>query len=74
MQPDTHQIVKDLVEKKGKPIGSLMGYSVFNDLGLSTQIPAFLRIATKRGKKAITRGIYRISFVKQDNAITKENI
>lgn len=74
LQPDTYQIVKDLIDKNGKPIGYLTGYSVFNDLGLTTQVPASLRIATKREKKAITRGIYRISFVKQENTITKENI
>jgi predicted transcriptional regulator of viral defense system len=74
LQPDTYQIVKDLIEKNGMPIGYLTGYSVFNDWGLTTQIPASLRIATKREKKAITRGIYRISFVKQENTITKENI
>ncbi len=74
LQPDTYQIVKDLIEKNGKTIGYLTGYSVFNDLGLTTQFSASLRIATKKEKKAITRGIYRISFVKQENTITKENI
>lgn len=74
LQPDTYQIVKDLIEKNGKPIGYLTGYSVFNDLGLTTQVPASLRIATRKEKKSITRGIYRISFVKQENTITKENI
>jgi predicted transcriptional regulator of viral defense system len=74
LHPDTYQIVKDLIEKNGKTIGYLTGYSVFNDLGLTTQIPASLRIATKKEKKSITRGIYRISFVKQENTITKENI
>ena len=74
LQPDTYQIVKDLIEKNGKPIGYLTGYSVFNNLGLTTQVPASLRIATRREKKAITRGIYRINFVKQENTITKENI
>lgn len=72
--PDTYQIVKDLIEKNGKPIGYLTGYSIFNDFGLTTQVPASLRIATRKEKKAITRGFYRISFVKQDNTITKENI
>jgi hypothetical protein len=74
LQPDVYQIVKDLIEKNGKPIGYLTGYSVFNNLGLTTQVPASLRIACKREKKAIIRGIYRISFVKQENTITKENI
>lgn len=74
LQPDTYQIVKDLIEKNGKPIGYLTGYSVFNDLGLTTQVPSSLRIATRKEKKTITRGIYRISFIKQENTITKENI
>ncbi len=74
LQPDTYQIVKDLIDKNGKTIGYLTGYSVFNNLGLTTQVPASLRIATKKEKKAIKRGIYRISFVKQENTITKENI
>ncbi len=74
LQPDTYQVVKDLIGKNGKTIGYLTGYSVFNDLGLTTQIPASLRIASKKEKKSITRGIYRISFVKQENTITKENI
>ena len=59
LQPDTYQIVKDLIDKNGKTIGYLTGYSVFNDLGLTTQVPASLRIATKKEKKAIKRGIYR---------------
>jgi len=74
LPPDTYQVVKDLIEKNGKTIGYLTGYSVFNDLGLTTQLPATLQIATANEKKAITRGVYRISFVKQQNTITKENI
>lgn len=74
LPPDTYQIVKDLLEKNGKIIGYLTGYTAFNDLGLTTQIPATLQIGTRREKKAITRNIYQIRFVKQENIITKENI
>ena len=74
LQPDTYQIVKDLIEKNGKTIGYLTGFSIFNDLGLTTQVPASLKIATQKEKKVVVRGIYRISFVKQSNTITKENI
>lgn len=55
-------------------IGYLTGYAAFNDLGLTTQVPATLQIGTRKEKKAIVRGIYRIRFVKQENTITKENI
>jgi hypothetical protein len=74
LPPDTYQTVKDLLEKDGKQIGYITGYSVFNDLMLTTQVPAILQIGTRREKKAIVRGIYRIRFVLQSNTITKENI
>jgi hypothetical protein len=71
---DTYQTVKDLLEKDGKMIGYLTGYSSFNDLMLTTQVPAVLQIGMRREKKALVRGIYRIRFVRQENTITKENI
>jgi hypothetical protein len=74
LPPDTYQTVKDLIEKEGKIIGYLTGYAAFNDLGLTTQIPSTLQIGTRKEKKALVRGIYRIRFVKQENTITKENI
>jgi hypothetical protein len=74
LPPDTYQVVKDLIEKNGKMIGYLTGYAAFNDLGLTTQVPVTLQIGTRKEKKAIVRGIYRIRFVKQENTITKENI
>ncbi|GHT72255.1 hypothetical protein AGMMS50262_00380 [Bacteroidia bacterium] len=74
LPPDTFQTVKDLIEKNGKPIGYLTGYSLFNKFGLTTQAPVTLQIAMQKVKKAITRGNYRIGFVIQPNTITKENI
>ncbi|KAA6318511.1 hypothetical protein EZS27_031489 [termite gut metagenome] len=74
LPPNTYQTVKDLIEKEGKIIGYLTGYAAFNDLGLTTQIPATLQIGTRKEKKALVRGIYRIRFVKQENTITKDNI
>jgi hypothetical protein len=55
-------------------IGYLTGYSAFNDLMLTTQVPAVLQIGMRREKKALVRGIYRISFIRQENTITKETI
>ncbi|MDR1678640.1 MAG: DUF6088 family protein [Prevotellaceae bacterium] len=74
LPPDTYQTVKDLLAQDGKLIGYITGYSVFNDLELTTQVPAILQIGMRREKKALVRGIYRISFIRQENAITKENI
>ena len=72
LPPDTFQTVKDLLEKNSKITGYLTGYSIFNQLGLTTQIPAMLQIATRKEKKIVTRGNYRISFIIQQNTITKD--
>ena len=72
LQP--YQVVKNLLEKNGKLIGYITGYSIFNDLLLTTPVPAILQIGTLREKKAIVRNMYRIHFVKQENVITKDNI
>lgn len=74
LPPDTYQTVKDLLMKDNKMIGYITGYSVFNDLMLTTQTPAILQIGTRKEKKAIVRGLYHIHFIKQENIITKENI
>ncbi|MDR2929159.1 MAG: DUF6088 family protein [Cytophagaceae bacterium] len=74
LSPDTYQTVKDLLVQDGKLIGYITGYSVFNDLELTTQVSAVLQIGMRREKKALMRGTYRISFIRQENSITKENI
>jgi len=74
LPPNTYQIVKDLIQKDGKLIGYITGYSAFNDFALTTQVSAILEIGMRKEKKAIVRGIYRIRFIRQENTITKENI
>jgi predicted phosphatase len=72
--PDSYQIVKDLLEENGKPIGYITGYQIFNELRLTTQVSAILQIGTIKDKKSMKRSYYRIKFVKQWNTITKKNI
>ncbi|MDR2147654.1 MAG: DUF6088 family protein [Tannerella sp.] len=74
LPPNNYQLVKDLLEKNGKIIGYLTGYTAFNELGLTTQVPFALQIGVINEKKAIKRKFYRINFIKQQNKITKENI
>ncbi len=62
LPPDTYQVVKDLIQKNGKIIGYITGYSAFNDFALTTQVSAILEIGMRKEKKAIVRGIYRIRF------------
>ena len=41
--PSSYQIVKDLLEENGKQIGYIIGYLIFNELGLTTQVSAIFR-------------------------------
>ena len=72
--PDTYQVVKDLLQKERKVIGYLTGFSIFNSLFLTTQVSNTIQIGCNNEKKAITRGIYKIRFIKQPNKITEDNI
>ncbi len=74
LKPDIYQVVKDLLEKDGKILGYITGYSIYSQLGLTTQVYNTIQIGVNREKKATKRGMYKIKFIKQPNTITKENI
>src|SRR5690606_23965935 len=69
-----YQLVKDLVEEDGKPIGYLTGFSIYNQLGLTTQVSNTIQIGKNEVRPRLKRERYTISFIKQKNTITKDNI
>jgi hypothetical protein len=74
LQPNQAQVVKDLLEENGKIIGYLTGYSIYNQLGLTTQVSNTIQIGKNEVRPGFKRERYTISFIKQKNTITKENI
>lgn len=74
LQPNQNQIVKDLLESDGKLIGYLTGYSIYNQLGLTTQISNTIQIGRNEMRPSLKRERYIISFIRQKNTITKDNI
>lgn len=75
IKPNLQEIVKDLIyDKDGKPTGYLTGYSVWNDMGMTTQVPSVIMIASNIRRNPTKRGMYAIKFVFQPIAVTKENI
>jgi hypothetical protein len=74
LEPNQYQIVKDLLEKRGKIVGYLTGYSIYNQLGLSTQVSNTIQIGKNEIRSSFKRKRFTISFIKQKNIITKENI
>lgn len=74
LQPDQYQVVKDLLEENGKVVGYLTGYSIYNQLGLTTQLSNTIQIGKNEVRPSFKRERYTISFIRQKNIITKENI
>jgi Family of unknown function (DUF6088) len=74
LQPNQAQVVKDLLEEDGKITGYLTGYSVYNQLGLTTQVSNTIQIGKNQIRPNFKRERYTISFIKQKNIITKESI
>lgn len=74
LAPPQYQVVKDLLEEDGKIIGYLTGYSIYNRLGLTTQVSNLIQVGSNKVRPALKRERYTISFIRQQNTITKENI
>lgn len=74
LPPNQDQVIKDLLEENGKITGYLTGYSIYNQLGLTTQVSNTLQIGKNQIRPNFKRDRFTISFVKQKNTITKENI
>ena len=74
LKPSAYQIAKDYIERNGKLIGYITGYSAYNALGLTTQISSYIQIGTNKSRRAVKRDKYTLSFILQQNTITKKNI
>lgn len=74
LKPSAYQIAKDFIERDGKIIGYITGYSAYNALGLTTQISSYIQIGTNKSRRSVKREKYTISFILQQNPITKKNI
>lgn len=72
--PNQYQLVKDLLEEENKIIGYLTGYTIYNSLGFTTQVSNTIQIGKNSLRPNLRRERYIINFIKQNNAINKENI
>lgn len=72
--PDQYEVVKDLMYDNNVLSGYMTGYSIWNQMGLTTQIANVIIIGTSRRRDSVKRGIYQVKFISQPNKITGENI
>lgn len=74
IKPEAREIVKDFLEEDGKLIGYITGPRAFASMGLTSQISSPIIIGSNKYRRPLQRGEYKISFLRQDNPITKDNI
>lgn len=74
LPPNQYQVVKDLLEVDGKIVGYLTGYSIYNQLGLTTQVSNTIQIGKNEVRPTFKREHYTITYLRQKNTITKDNI
>jgi Family of unknown function (DUF6088) len=74
LQPSQEQIVKDLLDEDGKIVGYLTGYSIYNKLGLTTQVSNVIQIGKNQTRPKLKRERYTVLFIKQKNTIIKKNV
>ena len=67
LPPNQYQVVKDLLERDGRIEGYITGLSIYNTLGLTTQVSNTIQIGKNEVRSSMKRGKYSISFVKQKN-------
>lgn len=74
LQPNQREIVKDLLEVDRKIVGYLSGFSMFNQLGLTSQVSNTIVIGKNEIRPNFKRGQFNISFIRQKNTIAKDSI
>lgn len=74
MTPPIDELTKDLLFKDGRMIGYITGIPIFAQMGLTTQISSKILIGSVNYRRPLVRGAYEISFTRQENVISEENV
>ena len=74
LRPDISQIVKSLTRKDEKVIGYPTGITIYNQLGLTTQMSNVLVIASVKPQLEKEISGYRVKFVKRNFEIEEKDI
>lgn len=72
--PTPSEIVKDLMYDNGILSGYITGYTVWNQMGLTSQISNVIIIGTSRRRDSLKRGHCKVRFIMQPNKISPYSI
>lgn len=73
LKPNEEEILKPYLYEKGKRIAYITGTSLYNRLGLTTQIPNSIKIASRDKRITISNGNIKASPVKSYVDVTDKN-
>jgi len=73
LKPDYNEQLKQYLFKNGKRIAYETGFSLYNRLGLTTQVPFRISIASRGNRISINRGFLKADAVKSYADVTNEN-
>ncbi|MCB0650837.1 MAG: hypothetical protein KDC85_06140 [Saprospiraceae bacterium] len=73
LEPNYDLLLKNYLFKDGERVGYVTGYTLYNELNLTTQMSFNTQVATKRGRKKIEIGWLKANIVKAYVDVTEEN-
>ena len=73
LRPDEQQILKPYLYQQGKRIAYITGTALYNQLGLTTQVPAIVQIASRVKRISINAGAVKAKPVKSYVDVTECN-
>lgn len=73
LKPSEQEVLKPYLFRKGKRIAYITGTSLYNRLGLTTQIPKNIKIANKNKRITISNEIVKASPIKSYVNVTDDN-
>lgn len=73
LKPNEEEILKAYLFHKGKRIAYITGTSLYNRLGLTTQIPKSIKIASRNKRITVSRGNVKATPVKSYVNVTDKN-
>lgn len=72
-KPDEQQLLKPYLYRQGKRIAYVTGDYLYNQLGLTTQLPAVLKIASRGQRISVSLGTVKATAVKSYVDVTNDN-
>ena len=72
--PAQSEVLKQLVNPKSDKPAYVTGIALYNNLGLTNQVPAVISVAYNKERAPLELADVKVKFVKQSNKITRRNI